>query len=750
LSPDLVPLASIAFGPRGIVGAAVFLVLVLAALEFARRSYRNTEPALENGPRRLLTSLRALSLLLIVVMLAEPVLHRSQEVVTPPGVVVLVDDSASMSIRGGDGTSRAEAADGIASDLVQRFSERPEEPRIWLERGARRVESSAERGRDPLTGSTGDGEGTDLAGLVLSSAQRHLEDNLEAVVLLSDGRSTTERGPGLAGLDVPVWTIAVGDSAGPLDLRLDRVRYPTYVHQGDRVRIDAEVVADGSRPGTATVRLERGGAVVDTLGVSWPRDGGRVPVHFEVEADSLGLRHYAVEIETGSGETVARNNRVQVGFEVGKDRLRVLYLERSPSWNAHFLARYADRDRRLEWIGVHSAVDGLRIAGTDSTLTWPMSEEELLDVDLFVAGSLDDASFLVSDATGVATAVRSGAGLLVLAGDGARIRSPGPRVESLLALRPEPRSRWMQGNLRPEVTAAGRIHPVLAIEPELGDLSTWLRTVPPLRAAMLPVGVAPDADVLLRGVGSRFSVPLLAVREEGEGRVATINGAPLWSWSFWRLGDDASEPLYRAWVGNLVAFLAEGGDRERLRLQLPGPVVAQGDDVDLRALALDSRLRPDESSDVWLEWTAAGTDSLDARSEVLGRARMREDPRTPGGRRLSVPALPPGTYGVRVALEDAGESVVSEWQSLTVDPYSVEFRDPDVDAASLAALARRTGGDLLGGGGGALDWAAELPLERRESVLAGRLDLWASPWLLVPLLAFLGLEWALRKRWGLI
>jgi hypothetical protein len=746
---DAAPLASIAFGPRGIVGALVFLALVLAALEFARRSYRNTEPALEAGPRRLLTTLRALALLLIVIMLAEPVLHRSHEVVTPPGVVVLVDDSASMSIRGGDGTSRAEAADTLAEDLVQRFSERREEPRIWLERGARRVESSAERGRDPLSDASADGEGTDLAGLVLSSAQRHLEDNLEAVLLISDGRTTTDRGPGLAGLDVPVWAIAVGDSAGPLDLRLDRVRYPTYVHQGDRVRIDAEVVADGSRPGSAVVRLERGGAVVDTVDVSWPRDGGRVPVHFEVEADSLGLRHYAVEIEAGSGETVQRNNRVQVGFEVGKDRLRVLYLERSPSWNAHFLARYAARDRRLEWIGVHAAVDGLRIAGTDSTLTWPMSEEQLLDVDLFVAGSLDDASFLVSDASGVATAVRSGAGLLVLAGDGARIRRPGPQVESLLALRPEPRSRWMQGNLRAEITAAGRIHPVLSVEPELGDLSTWLRTVPPLRAALLPVQVAPDADVLLRGVGERFSTPLLAVREEGEGRVATINGAPLWSWSFWRLGDDESEPLYRAWIGNLVAFLAEGGDRERLRLQLPGPVVAQGDDVELRALALDSRLRPDESSDVWLEWAAGDADSLDARSEVLGRARMRDDPRTPGGRRLAVPALPPGSYGVRVALEDADGTLVSDWQSLTVDPYSVEFRDPDVDAASLASLARRTGGELLRADG-ARGWAAELPLERRESVLAGRLDLWASPWLLVPLLALLGLEWGLRKRWGLI
>lgn len=746
--PDLA-LAAIAFSPRGFLGVLVFVLLVAIALVVARRAYRDTEPQLADGPRRLLTAVRALVLLIVVAMLAEPVMHRSREVTTAPGVVVLVDDSASMSIAGADGRTRAERAEAVATAVAQRLSERTESPRVWVERGARRVESSAERGRDQMTEPTADRDGTDLSGLVLSSAQRHLEDNLAAVLLVSDGRSTTDAGPRLAGLDVEVFAVAVGDSAGPLDLRLDRVRYPTYVNQGDRVAIEAEVVADGEAAGDATLRLVRDGVTLDEQSVSWPRGGGRRPVEFEVAADSLGIERLELEIQTAAGELLDRNNRVQVGFEVGKDRLRVLYFERAPSWNAHFLSRFAARDRRLEWIGVHAAADGLRIAGTDSTLVWPMDDAAVRDIDLFVAGSLDDASFLMAEDTGVRESLRAGAGLLVLFGDGARSVQTGASLRSILPLRASGRTRWTRGDIQPEISAAGRVHPILATTAELGDVDTWLRTVPPLRAAGLPVEVADDADVLLRGVTARFSVPLLAVREEGEGRVAVFNGAPLWSWSFWRLGDEESEPLYRAWMGNLIAFLAEGGERERLRLQLPAPVVAQGDDAALRAVALDGRLRPDEATDVWLEWARGEADSTSGATDVLGRVRMRQDPRTPGGRVVELPALPPDAYSMRVAMEDASGSFASDWQSLTVDPYSVEFRDPAVDRAALTALVRRTGGAMVSTAGAA-DWAADIPLAPRTSVLSGRLDLWASPWLLVPLLGLLALEWALRKRWGLI
>ena len=758
--PDPSPaLAALALGVHGALGVFVLLGLASGAVWLAFRAYRDTEPSLDSGPRVLLTGLRALVLLLLLAMLAEPVWHRERTVVADPSVLLLVDDSASMQIRGAEGLTRAERARQLRERLADSFEARAERPRVFLAEGSRRLESSTEIGVDApetdVSEDGDDGDGTDLAGLVLSAGQRHLEDNLAAIVLLSDGRSTTTRAPSLAGFDVPVFAVAVGDTAGPLDLRLDRVRYPAYVHRGDRVVIDAELVVDAAEAGSTWARLrDEDGAVSDSTRLRWPEGGGRVPLQFVVDADSLGVRQYELSVRDGGAEAVLRNNAVRIGFEVGKDRLQVFYLESNPSWNAHFLARLASRDRRLQWNGVYRADDGFRLAGTDSVLNWPPDEDFQRDVDLWIAGSLQDLQLLTSPGLEVERHVRAGAGLLVLAGDGGIPGRVGTEALELIPLRPQPRSRWIPGEIRAAVTPAGRGHPVLAVGSEEGDLEDLLGEVPPLRAALLPLDVAPDADVLLQGRGARSVVPLLAVREEGEGTVAAWTGAPLWSWSFWRLGDNDAEPVYRALIGNLVATLAEGGDRERLRLQLPGPVVAQGEDAVARAVLLDVRMRPEEAQDVWLEWaraedvadTSGGATREDA---VLGRVLMRTDPRTPGGRRTAVPALPPGEYRVRVSSEGRGERLVSDWQPLTVDPYSVEFRNPGVDRASLASLANRTGGRLLRAER-LDDWTGSVGLEEERRVLEGRLDLWASPWLLLPLLGALALEWILRKRWGLI
>jgi hypothetical protein len=79
----------------------------------------------------------------------------------------------------------------------------------------------------------------------------------------------------------------------------------------------------------------------------------------------------------------------------------------------------------------------------------------------------------------------------------------------------------------------------------------------------------------------------------------------------------------------------------------------------------------------------------------------------------------------------------------------VEFRDPRVDRLRLASLARATGGDLLDERDLG-EWARSLDLDQRQRISTGRIDLGSRLWLLLPLLAFLSAEWALRKRVGLI
>jgi hypothetical protein len=451
-----------------------------------------------------------------------------------------------------------------------------------------------------------------------------------------------------------------------------------------------------------------------------------------------------VEVQPLEDETVDRNNRVQVGVRVEKDRLRVLQIVSRPGWDTHFLRNSVARDTRIDWTTAYRTPAGMRIAGTDSLLAWPMDRESLDEIDLFVAGLSEDLALLGSSDSGILDAVRRGAGLWIVAGDASDAPVWPSAVRAIAPVSPGRRARWIPTEARAELPAEARSHPVWSFRPEGGDVEESLGRVPPLLARIAPMDVVADADILLRTRSADGEAPIVAARRVDQGRVVVWNGAPLWSWSFWQLGDRGTQPFFDAFVGNLVSWMAEGGDRERLRLQVPRSVVARGESVQLRALALDPQMRPDTQQDVWLEWSVA-----DADSSVAGRVRMAPDPRTPGGRQAELPSLVAGEYRLRATLEENSATLHSDWEPMTVDAFSVEFRDPRVDRLRLASLARATGGDLLDEQD-FRTWARELDLSQRERVSTGRIDLGARLWLLLPLLALLSVEWALRKRAGLI
>jgi len=408
-------------------------------------------------------------------------------------------------------------------------------------------------------------------------------------------------------------------------------------------------------------------------------------------------------------------------------------------------------DPRFEVQAVYRRELGWSVAGSDSAWTPPRTLEDVAGVDAWIVASLEDLTELSNSAPGLTESVENGAGLFVLFGD-ARRRSLPALTGKALALLPveiQAGARWVQSRYRVRPTASGRRHPALAFPSELGGAAELLESMPPLWEAVPQLRVRTDAEELLRVQAEELSAPLLTLGPKGRGMVASWSAAPLWTWSFWRLGDTEGQAVFDALIGNLIYFLAEGGDRNRLQLVLPRPVVSQGEDAPLRAVTLDPRMQPDAASDLWLEWRADEGAAPDSLAEAGARARMDLDPGTPGGRRLALPALPAGRYHFRVALEEEDVRLVSPWQELGVDPYSVEFREPGVDRAALARIARSTGGTTINAD--ELDaWVSSLDLQTEERVSVHRLSLWASLKLFLPLLGLLSLEWLLRRRWGLV
>ncbi|HKI84960.1 MAG TPA: vWA domain-containing protein, partial [Candidatus Krumholzibacteria bacterium] len=652
LSSLSLPLAKLSVWPKGALDWSLVILLLIVGLAVSYLAYHRTQPSLNTSRRWILRLLRASALLLLLFLILEPVLFSRHSKRLSPSVLTLVDDSGSMTLKSHDGSTRLQDARDLAELAQRQLSGRPEKPQLFSAEGSRRLHREVQAGSQ---------EGTNLPALLLSAAQSHLEDNLQAILLLSDGRSTDPELPSLRGLSLPVFTLAVGDSNGPGDLRLDRVHYPTVAYRGDQIEITAEAVVESANAGHARAILQ-GGASPDTLSFSWPRGGGRIPLSFVVRADSLGMLRRVLRLTPLPSEALQDNNAIEIGAEVLKDRLHIMIVQSRPGWDFHFLRRRLAEDPRFDVEGVYRAVDRWQKAGSDSTWTPPVDATAAAGVDAWVILSLEDFAQLSERAPGMIASVREGAGLWVLFGE-ARGQPPSSlsrEASELLPVQLSSASRWKRARHRVRLLPAGISSPIFAFPASVGDPLERLEQMPPLWDAVHGIVAKPDADVLLQAEDFEGTTPLLSLKSSAKGTVACWSAAPMWSWSFWRLGEREGEDVYRALVGNLIYYLAEGASRKRLQLILPRPVVARGEDALLRAVVLDARRQPDESSDLWIEWRKEPSAGADSSTTVLGRALMqRAQNGPPGGRQLAIPPLPAGHYQFRLALEESSGRIFS-------------------------------------------------------------------------------------------
>lgn len=274
--------------------------------------YRREASATSRRVRLLLAGLRSAALVVLLLVLAGPVLRVWQRHSVQPTVVVLLDESASMSIAdrytseamaamgpglGLDETARANqpiaraalvdrvlaAGDGsLLKQLARRgrvrvlgFSNRiqaravlpmngetpPAEVVPTSESGAAEAAADGSGGGAWLAPISPTGAGTDLAKAVREALRGESSGPIAAVVLFTDGQSTEGDQPmaaaeAAAAQGVPLLVVGVGDATPPRNVRVVDVWAPPSVWRDDPFTMEAPLQYQGAEPATVTVEMQ--------------------------------------------------------------------------------------------------------------------------------------------------------------------------------------------------------------------------------------------------------------------------------------------------------------------------------------------------------------------------------------------------------------------------------------------------------------------------------------------------------------
>lgn len=726
----------------------VLPIVAAAIIALAIRTYAGVPVA--GWRRRTLVALRAVTLVALALFLMRPVLVRH---LPPAGRVlpVLVDASRSMGIVEA-GLSRFERAVALVSGPLRVAFNDYQLEVLELRNDVGPLDS----------GRHASGDTSDLSSALAVVRDRYRGRSIPGIVLISDGVDTGDPDAAGAPTEIPVFPIAMGETAAVRDQEVLSVDLDPEALPGSSVQLSASVVAHGYGRDPIDVRLLASGRPIDVRRVVPAADGLPVSLTFDLPPAAQEPVLYTVDLPVRPDEAVTENNSRRALVQPIGRRRRVLFLEGAPGYEHGFLSRAWATDPYLDVDIVvrkgqndHGAptfyvqAAGSRAQAIASGI--PADPSALYAYDAVVLGNATRDLLAPAELNALDAFVsQRGGGLLVLGG---RSFAPdGVGAGPLGAMLPvgaghgvfdAARAAWRPSDApnKLTLTADGERHAMLRLASSMADSERRWAEAPAL-GAVAPVGaLRPGAQALAAVTSGGVRRPLIAVQRYGEGRSMVFAGEASWRWKMLR---PANDHLYEVFWRQAARWLsAPAPDPVAIDVE---PDVRPDTPSILGVLVRDERFRPvsDASIELVVRDGRGRDDVITATLADAARGRYTAiwQPTDRGLFHVTAKVVRPGTARSGVA------SSITATRDLLSGGADLETADPRVHADVLARLAERTGGQV-----GRIDDLASLAraLDARAdsaSTVTVR-ELWHGPWTFVLVVALLGTEWMLRRRWGL-
>ncbi|HYW71942.1 MAG TPA: glutamine amidotransferase [Pyrinomonadaceae bacterium] len=705
----------------------------------------------------ILASLRTALIALVIFMLLKPVVVVSSVVPRSSYVALAIDDSLSMNLQ--DTPARATRLDYAKQMLLapsaggkNSFLANLEEKfKTNLYGFSGEVNGVADGGT-----LYGEGRTTDISGALAEIAKRSSGMPLSAIVLASDGAANVSRDLDatlreLRALDVPVFTVGVGDTARPMDAELTRVNMPRRVLVGSRANIDAFVSLSGYGATRVLMNVREDGRAIKTEEFNL-RGSDTQPVKLEVTPATTGFHRYTVEITPLEGEVTVENNKQDALVEVIEGPMRILHVEGEPRWELGKIRESLSLNEKnvmvvsLQRTGENKFYRQGIGAEQELVNGFPKTEEELFAYDGLVLGSVEASFFTTEQLRNIeAFVARRGGGLLALGGrlafDAGRYK--GTVIDDLLPL-------GLDGHkiddadsyaavYKPQLTAAGAEHPITRLnEDRAASQKTWTE-LPPVSISEAFKTVKPGAVLLLEAkrAGAGPAVPLLAQQRYGRGQTLALTATDTWRW---RMRMDSKSVAHETFWRQMLRYLVSGTPRQ-IEVGAQQDVYVMEDTVRVVADIRDKHYQPVSDARASVRITKPSGATID----VPLKFTSIDDVNVYTG---EFKADELGQHIVDLSASSSSLGQVTAKSNLLVSDINREFYSAAQNTDLLKRIAAETGGKYYQ----ASDLQSLLDdLTYRKTPYSERVtkDLWDMPINFFLIVGLLSAEWFLRKREGL-
>lgn len=194
----------------------------------------------------------------------------------------------------------------------------------------------------------GSGSSTDL-GRVLSHIQIN-QDNLAGAIIITDGQNNHGIDPLnlIKNINVPVFTLGVGESKPSIDLSIESVDSPTVAIKGEKVNITITILSFGDLREKVNVMLFSEKRMIGSKSLNINGQGSSNEARFIFSPINLGENEYIVKVSSLAEEINIDNNQQTFFITILKDRYKVALITGVPSFNTGVIKDYINNYPRVE------------------------------------------------------------------------------------------------------------------------------------------------------------------------------------------------------------------------------------------------------------------------------------------------------------------------------------------------------------------------------------------------------------------
>jgi len=774
----------------------LFLIALAALGVWSVRWHRARMTAAPPRYRAWLVGLRTAAILIVAFLALYPRFVGLRFDPNRNYLLMLFDDSISMTIPDVEGTPRGERVlDALEANKVE--VENLLEQRYRLARYGYGDSARRMRQIDELSFTRPE---SDLAGSIEDALRDFQGINVSALVVFSDGvdQPASNRLPETDG--VPVITVGTGGSTNWRDLEMRDVAWTRSF--GDERPVTVTLTFAGVGLAGRTVVAE----VVDGLRVAAKRtlqletDDEVHEIKLEVVPEREGWISYTARIrlqelfavsDSGEGvspadEDITRNNQLRFLVDNRPLSHELLYFSGRPNWENKFVQSALERDEEIAltsvlrisaaekkfvyrgkksslvnplFEGFYDDVEDqprydeavfLRFGGApeDAGKGFPEDKADLFAYDLLVLGDIEARFFSRDQLALIKDFIQQRGGTLLCLG-GPHAFSEGKYDDTVLAgllpvvLSKQRRSLRDIEALSQEFAARPTIEGLLdgtwALDPNPDKNKALWESLPPLTGLNTFPMLRPGATVLA-GAESDASeldgVPLFALQRYGMGKTAIMATGSTWQW---HMGTEPGDGRHgRFWRQLVRALTMDTPDPVELRGKQDSYVM--GKRVPLSFLVRDELFEARTGARVTLTLTdptgKIHTPGVEESLQETGTYTAELNPNMAGRWRLELEARDPN-----------GEVIGSLEEALLVEEDRRELQSARYDPARLERIAEATGGRFF-----ELDEVAQIPdripFVQHQDAEVVTVPFWHFPGFLLALSVIMTVDWYLRRKRG--